>query len=330
MKHAVYTSCNLYYLDRALVLVNTIKRYNQDVDFFLMLSDYVDKEYFQNKIFDNFDYIIDPCDTGIPNFLNWCFQYDVIEMCTAVKGYCLKYLLNKGYDSVIYLDPDIACFSSLEPLYQELTSNSIILTPHQLLPAKTKACLLDHELAAHKYGIYNLGFLGVSNCEEGNMFANWWSQRLRDYCLDDIPNGMFTDQKWCDAVPSYFPNNKIIRNPGCNVASWNLAERSIKIDSHGIWINDKWPLVFYHFTKYFKEGITQTKIHAQTIDMISIWNWYGREIKAQRCIMPKPPLTNKYDYYSDGSLILKDDRRDYRKNKNSFCKNPFDGRAKIN
>ena len=325
MKYAVYTSCNLYYLDRALVLANTLKKYNHNVDFYIFLSDYVDKEFFQNKIFCNLDYIIDPCDVGIPNFVNWCFQYDVIEMCTAVKGYCLKYLLNKGYDSVIYLDPDIACFSSLDPLYTELESHSILLTPHQLFPAKTAASLIDHELAAHKYGIYNLGFLGVSNCKEGNSFANWWSIRLRDYCLDDIPNGMFTDQKWCDAVPSFFPNTKVIRHPGCNVASWNLAERTIKINSNGIWINDEWPLVFYHFTKYFKEGISQTQNYAQSVDSISVWNWYGREIKALRSIMPEPSSTNKYDHYLNGSLITKDDRRNYRKSKNIFHDNPFEG-----
>ena len=168
--------------------------------------------------------------------------------------------------------------------------------------------------------------MGVCNCQEGNNFADWWSNRLRDYCLDDIPNGMFTDQKWCDAVPSYFEKYKVIRHPGCNVASWNLSERSISIQEDGVFVNDRYPLVFYHFTKYFKEGIDQTKKHAQNVDAISIWNWYGREIKYQRSIMPKPKHTNKYDHYFDGSVIHKTERRSYRSNKDLFNQNPFDGK----
>lgn len=323
MKKAVFTSCNLYYLDRALVLANSIKKHDIDVDFYLILSDYVDQEYFENDCFKSIDYVIDPCDVGIPDFHSWCFQYDVIEMCTAVKGYCLKFLLEEGYDAVIYLDPDIACFSSINFLFNTLKKHSIILTPHQLEPAKDLLCLKDHELAAHKYGIYNLGFVGASSSVEGHLFANWWSIRLRDFCLDDIPNGMFTDQKWCDAVPSYFSNYKIIRNYGCNVASWNLAERKIYIREDNIYVNNLHKLVFYHFTKYFKEGYHQTKIYAQTTDTISIWNWYGRTIKKVRSIMPKASRTNKYDYYEDGSPISAEDRRIFRSDPLAFNPNPF-------
>ena len=323
MKKAVFTSCNLYYLDRALVLADSIKKNDKDIDFYLMLSDFVDQEYFKNSCFESIDFVVDPCDVGIPGFNSWCFQYDVIEMCTAVKGYCLKYLLNKGYDNVIYLDPDIACFNSLKFLFDELKKYSIILTPHQLEPAKDLSSVKDHELAAHKYGIYNLGFVGVSSTDEGNAFADWWSLRLRDYCLDDIPNGMFTDQKWCDAVPSYFQSFKIIRHYGCNVASWNLRERRIVIEKENIYINSKYKLIFYHFTKYFKEGRLQTSKHAQTTDTISIWHWYGRDIERVRGLIPSPPKTNKYDYYNDGSPISTQERRLYRSDPSTFKQNPF-------
>ena len=35
-------------------------------------------------------------------------------------------------------------------------------------------------------------------------FANWWNNRLQLYCYDDIPRGIFTDQRWVDLAPAYF------------------------------------------------------------------------------------------------------------------------------
>lgn len=312
MKKAIFTSCNLYYLDRAIVLARSVKEYMQDVDFFLMLSDYADSSVFGIEALNCFDFVVDTCDLAIDNFKQWSFQYDVIELCTAVKGYCFRYLMNIGYDQILYLDPDIACFSSVQFLFDALNNHSIILTPHQLSPATNEQEIRDNELGSHKYGIYNLGFLGVNSSLEGNSFVDWWALRLRDYCLDDIPNGMFTDQKWCDAVPSYFENFKVIRHPGCNVASWNLCERILSISDGKAIVNNKHPLVFYHFTKYFGAGVSMTRRYSASMDNAVLWNWYGVLIDQARLAMPDLPRSDKYNLYTDGRKIQKDDRRKYR------------------
>jgi len=311
-KRAIFTSCNLYYLDRAVVLARSVKENCLGVDFFLMLSDYADIDFFSSESLKCFDYVIDTGEIGIPDFSRWSFQYDVIELCTAVKGYCFKYILGKQYDQVIYLDPDIACFSSIDFLFDLLVDYSILLTPHQLEPASETREIIDNELAAHKYGIYNLGFLGLNSSNEANKFVDWWAKRLRDYCLDDIPNGMFTDQKWCDAVPSYFENFKIVRHPGCNVASWNLCERRLSINNGSALVNRNYQLVFYHFTKYFGAGIGMTKKYSQCIDNAFIWNWYGILIDIARNDMPEILRSDKYNNYTNGDPISKDCRRAYR------------------
>ncbi len=43
----------------------------------------------------------------------------------------------------------------------------------------------------------------------------------------------FTDQRWCDLVPSLFDRVHIERDPGYNVASWNLSTRRIQILATG-------------------------------------------------------------------------------------------------
>ena len=194
-KRAVFTSCNLAYLDRALVLAESLKKNNNDVDFILILSDYVDESVFSSAEMSCFDTVIDIEGIGIPDFQNWTGQFNVVELCTAVKGYAFLHIFSLGYERIIYLDPDIACLSSLEFLFKELLEYSILLTPHQLKPAQTKQEFIDNELSSFKHGIFNLGFLGLNKSDEASKFLQWWADRLYLYCREDTQNGIFTDQK---------------------------------------------------------------------------------------------------------------------------------------
>jgi hypothetical protein len=289
-----------------------------------MISDYVDQELFDNQCFSGISHVFDTSTIGIPNFMQWSFQYDVVELCTAVKGYCFNHLFSLGYDKVIYLDPDIACFSSIEFLFDLLDNHSILLTPHQLNPARCDIEVIDNELCSHKHGIFNLGFLGLSSSAEAKNFLAWWSSRLYDYCLDDIPNGIFTDQKWCDAVPSYFESYNVVRHAGCNVASWNLCERRISFENGVPWVNETVPLIFYHFTKYFSDGPIMTARHAQSIESVDIWRWYGFLIHEVRHTIPACRRTNRYAFYSDGAPIMSNHRRTFRsKLRSNSCNKEF-------
>ena len=61
--------------------------------------------------------------------------------------------------------------------------------------------IIDNEIGSLKWGIYNLGFLGVRNGPVGSDFADWWAERLRHFCFDRLEAGLFTDQKWINHVP---------------------------------------------------------------------------------------------------------------------------------
>src|SRR5690606_17865406 len=106
------------------------------------------------------------------------------------------------------------------------------------------------EICSLKHGIYNLGFIGVAANDAGRQFAAWWSSRLYNFCRNDIPNGLFTDQRWIDLVPAMFSDVCIMRAPRHNVASWNLTTRELTRTEDGDYRVNGEPLGFYHFTGF--------------------------------------------------------------------------------
>jgi hypothetical protein len=100
-----------------------------------------------------------------------------------------------------------------------------------------------------KYGIFNLGFFGVSNTAEGREILNWWNTRLIDFCVARPEEGVFTDQKWFDNVPVYFPSCQILRNPGYNVGPWNVEERVISIKNEK-YLSNGVEISFFHFSSF--------------------------------------------------------------------------------
>src|SRR5205807_5723505 len=136
-----------------------------------------------------------------------------VELCTAVKGPFLDQLCSEGYEKIIYLDPDTCVFNSLRDVEELLDRYDIILTPHQLTPDNEPGAIVDNEIMSLATGIYNLWFIAVSTRSEARRFAAWWSRRLLLFCRDDIPRGLFVDQRWCDHVPSFFENVHVLRDP---------------------------------------------------------------------------------------------------------------------
>lgn len=174
---------------------------------------------------------------------NWVFRYSIVEAATAVKGELFRYIYRRFPLSTqfVYLDPDTFVYSSFDELFHELKTAPIVLTPHLQQPGN-----LEMELSSLKHGTFNLGFLAVSRHPEAERFINWWAERLDYACYDDIPNGIFTDQKWINLVPGFFPVN-ILRHPGYNFATWTLKERHLTKVGEVYYVNGQ-PLRFAHFS----------------------------------------------------------------------------------
>lgn len=171
--------------------------------------------------------------------------YDVTEFSTALKPWLLETLLDRGHDPILYLDPDIQVFSSLQPLAEAASRNGIALTPHAETPLPLDGKMADDRLVLAA-GVYNLGFLGVSAA--ARPFLEYWKARLRRDCVNDPRNMRFVDQRWVDFVPGMF-EHVIIRDPQYNVAYWNLHGRTLCWNGEGYEVNGR-PLAFFHFSGY--------------------------------------------------------------------------------
>ena len=121
---------------------------------------------------------------------------------------------------------------------------SIVLTPHATRPYQDAK--QPDEISLLRTGAYNLGFIGVAKTEESRAMLNWWQERCREHCVVQPEDGLFVDQKWIDLVPGFHPGTKILRDPGLNVAYWNLHERTI--DSLDPPRCNGSPLYFFHFS----------------------------------------------------------------------------------
>lgn len=312
MKVVCYSSFTFSYLNRARVLFKTLRARHPEWELVALVTDRPPAALNWDPSQEDFDTLVYADDLGIPDFKAWLFKHDVIEVCTAVKGPFMHQALQKGADICIYLDPDTALLDRLDPLVEMLETSDIILTPHLLHPEESHGAILDNEVSALKTGIYNLGFVAVRGRGEGLRFAKWWNDRLLSFCYDDIPNGLFVDQRWCDHVPSFFENVKILRDPAYNIASWNIAHRRIAISRDGKITANGSPIRFWHFTKLGPVGDQMTRRYAKdNYEVYEIWNWYKRLIA--EATDPRIPAGYwAFGRYEDGREIAKSHRELYR------------------
>lgn len=307
-----FTSFTFSYLNRARVLGETLKRQHPDWPLTAVITDSPPQWFRFDLASEPFDHVIWGDEIMGPAARAWLYKHDIVEACTAVKGPVIERLLAGGAERVLYFDPDIAIFESLEPVAQRLEDASILLTPHQLEPDDPEGSVRDNEICSLQHGVYNLGFVGVRNDAEGRRFARWWSDRLSRFCYDDKPAGLFVDQKWCDLIPAFFERVHIVRDPGCNVASWNLNRRTASIDRSGRILINGQPLRFFHFTKLGVTGDMMTERYARdNVEVYEIWAWYRRrveELTDERI----PARWWGYGHYASGEDISPAARRLYR------------------
>ncbi len=246
-----FTSITANYVPKARVLAESVKKFHPEARFHLVVSDDLPEHFHAERERNLFDSIVTIDDLGIPELPSWAFKHSVVEMCTAVKGLAFQHIATaQGAEKVFYFDPDMVVMSRLDDLLERLDQASILVTPHQCVPETGHRAIRDNEICSLKHGVFNLGFLAVKTAGEGRRFIDWWAERLQHYCYDDIPGGLFTDQRWVDLLPCFFEDYQVVREPQYNVATWNLSHRRATGDTiQDILINGR-PLAFYHFSGF--------------------------------------------------------------------------------
>ncbi len=310
-----FTSAAANYLPKTRLLCRSIKRFYPDAQVILAFPD--EKPIWLDLANEPFDKVLDIADLGIPDARKWIFFHSIVELATAIKPFTIRYLLGSGaVDAVVYFDPDMVLFSPVDDILELLQQNNLVLTPHQTKPESSLEAVVDNEICSLKHGIYNLGFIGVRNTDEGRRFVDWWSERTYHFCRAAICEGLFTDQKWVDFAPAFFEGVGIIKSSRHNVATWNVTTREVKGSlKQGITVDGD-PLGFYHFTGFDSGAhrIMADKNAAGNRTIAELVSWYEHEMEtAKDAVAEGTPWA--YRCYSDGEPIESCHRTLYRNRK---------------
>lgn len=304
----VFTVAAGNYLPKARVLLASLRRQHPDWRLHFVVSDARPSEAALAGL--GADEIHTLQDLDIPNLRRWAFCHSLIELATAVKPFALKNLLARAdCEAAIYLDPDIALFAPMTEVTAALAHSDIVLTPHMTTPESTAAGIVANEISTMQHGIYNLGFIGVAARDEGRRFAQWWAARTYRYCREDIPDGIYTDQRWVDFAPAFFDGVKVLRSPALNAAPWNLPTRVLAGDpSQGFTVDGK-PLCFFHFSQL---GVMpDARTTGGQAAGASLIDWYRRESQPTNA-ENEALRPYAYDHFDDGTPVLMEQRLVYR------------------
>ena len=306
-KYAVFTVCNLAYLNKALVLAESFHQHHNEKLKIYIIDRKLDVD-LPNHLAEF--YWIE--DVGVPDLHKLAFKYDITEFSTSVKPY-LTIMLLDTYKKVIFLDPDTCFFHPITPILNDLDNYSIVLTPHYTTPQSD--ALPDSDIGMMRFGSFNLGFYAIKKTDQALAFLNWWNNRCLRFCYFETQFGLSTDQKWVSIAPCFFQHLHVSFNLGYNVAFWNVHERYISKDQNNTYfVNNKYPLIFFHFSsfdetnpgllskRFFHERIKERK------DFRDLSVSYNKSLQKYKLNFP---LKYCYDYMSNGAYISPTLRRAY-------------------
>jgi hypothetical protein len=242
-----FTICSNNYLAHAKTLGDSFLDHHPDAKFIIGLVDKFD-EFFDYSFFSNF--LIIPVDElYIEGFNELNAKYNIVELNTAVKPFFFHHIFKIFQpEKLIYIDPDILVTKCFTEVFEVLNEKNILITPHICTP-------IDDEFAPTDYhtlrgGVFNLGFIALSEYEKVIDFLDWWGARVIKYGFADFSRSMFYDQIWINYVPALYDNYFILKHPGYNMANWNLHERQLFHRENKFFVNDEYPLCFFHFSSY--------------------------------------------------------------------------------
>jgi glycosyltransferase involved in cell wall biosynthesis len=318
------------YLPHARVLAESFRGHHPDGTFTVLVID-ADEGELRDEAFS----VLSPYEIGLPRaeIHRMAFIYDLKELATAVKPFLLLRLL-ADCDDVVFFDPDIEVFAPLDDIAELARVHGIVLTPHVTKPLPRDDLLPDDEMLMAA-GIYNLGFIAVGSA--ATPFLEWWAGRLARNCLVDVARGIFVDQRWIDFVPGMYEHH-ILRDPGCNVAYWNLSYRTVTWDG-GAYDVDGSPLRFFHYSGFDPTKARLLSTHMGSVPRIRLddlptvrrlCDAYAERLRANG-FGSAEALGYRFDSLPGGLPIDHDARRDVRETilaveraGASPCPDPFD------
>jgi hypothetical protein len=296
-----FTLCSNNFLSYALTFADSFKKHNREYDVVIGIADapsgQIDYKALTHRI-------VFMHEVGLPN-LNWMIEnYNIVELNTAVKPYYFEYLFNHFKAAeILFFDPDILVFGSVDSTTSNFRDYDVLLTPHVTQPIPQGVYPWENHFLNH--GIYNLGFIGIKDTRNTRLLLKWWQERCATHCISDYRRGLYVDQLWANFIPLFFEKVYIDKNPCLNVAFWNLHERQLSIDQDNFFIN-KLPLVFFHFSAFNpRQPELLTKEQNTNLEYKS-----NNSVRALLSMYRQQLLANNYEKFSQVPFAFARDNSD--------------------
>ena len=121
-------------------------------------------------------------------------------------------------ETAIYLAPEVRVYAPLEPVYEALEADGTdvaVFVRAGRLPDDGKR---PNDADLLRAGRIGAAAVAVKRGAQAEAFLDWWARRLEE---DE------SDHPWLDLAIERFDAAVPVRDPGCNVSSWNLHERRL-------------------------------------------------------------------------------------------------------
>lgn len=298
------------YISFARVLARSFRAHRPEIPFYVLLCDEAGENLEPDEPFE----LIPFSALAVPEFRNLVFRYPRHLLSIAAKPYLLEHLLGLGYEQVCFFDSDILITGDLSPILRSTGESAISLTPHLLEPPRGSD-RAARELAIIRAGTFNAGFISATDDPAARRFINWWRERLRYHCNHDVARGVHGDQRWLDLAHSFFEEVSVVRDPGCNVAYWNLPERNVRFAGDTLMV-DEGPCRFFHFSGFSPEAPRVLTRHPNSVplcaDLEILLQRYA-ELLLKAGFIESKQWTYAWQTFDNGVPIPDVAREEYRK-----------------
>jgi len=249
----IQTVSTVSHLDRAMTMINSIRRFHDNVEFSILVTDITVESKQRIKELFGLNLEILCCDDiGMDVTEKMRLYYNAFEHSCACKYIALYYQFSKqNRKECLYLDTDIYALNKLDTFFDSLNQD-IVVTPHSLsICPKFKENTYEFcDLNITTVGHINGGILYFKNSPKAIEALEWLIESLQSGGFFAPGMSMYCDQHWLSLLPYYFYENiEVLKDPSINIAFWNLHERKLSEQNGTIMVNDKIAHLF-HFSNF--------------------------------------------------------------------------------
>lgn len=248
MKTILCTLYNSLYLDKGLVLYDSLCESSKDFKLYVLCMD--DKCY--EVLTDlNLEYHVpirlSDFESGDDELLKAKNNRPMGEYCWTCSSSFIRYILNNYNEPICtYIDADMYFYSDPQILIEEMLAagKSVMVTPHRF-PKKS-------EKQAQTVGTYCVEFNTFSKSHDSLEALEYWRSRCLE-CCSNMDDGIhWGDQKYLEELVQKFDCIHVCQNKGAGVAPWNIM----------LYKQPDWPFVFYHYqsVQYVSRYVINTNI----------------------------------------------------------------------